>query len=401
MTHEIDVKRRDDQSPAHVPGVCVTRRSLMNMIALPLIAVSPSVGTDVPDAELIGFIDQLLALKPKYYQFEWRHAEARGARFLLGAEPTVEAQLAHAEAQYNSAFEMISELERKVFATRARTLAGVKAKAYWYLDFYCCGDLEQIDGGDESVISLFKELTSITDGEPPRAEITSDNVLCHAQNPDPIFAAIAAHRSAHSSYVKAVAAADNCVPDAVARIQVGMRDDADVSVDMIEGGGKTITWKPNGKKMPVYASCSDEIVGSVPKDLPDADRDTWIAERHAELGAEERRIAAQRAKTPIGKLEDALEDAHGVERDRMWDLIWTAPTTAGGLAALLAYCREMETINEIVQDDVWEDALEWSMECAACALACLPKPPMTETVASLWDGGQEVNTSDERVTTAA
>jgi hypothetical protein len=39
MTHEIDVKRRDDQSPAHVPGVSVTRRVLMNkLVALPIAA---------------------------------------------------------------------------------------------------------------------------------------------------------------------------------------------------------------------------------------------------------------------------------------------------------------------------------------------------------------------------
>jgi hypothetical protein len=33
VTHEIDVKRRrDDQSPAHVPGVCVTTRLFMNSV---------------------------------------------------------------------------------------------------------------------------------------------------------------------------------------------------------------------------------------------------------------------------------------------------------------------------------------------------------------------------------
>jgi hypothetical protein len=44
MTHEIDEKRRDDQSPAHVPGVWVTRRSLMNiLVALPIAAAVPTV----------------------------------------------------------------------------------------------------------------------------------------------------------------------------------------------------------------------------------------------------------------------------------------------------------------------------------------------------------------------
>jgi hypothetical protein len=75
----------------------------------------------------------------------------------------------------------------------------------------------------------------------------------------------------------------------------------------------------------------------------------------------------------------------------MWDLIWTTPTTAGGLAALLGYCRERETINEIVHQDEWEDVLEWTMECAACALAGLPKPPMSDVVASVWESGQEID----------
>jgi hypothetical protein len=185
---------------------------------------------------------------------------------------------------------------------------------------------------------------------------------------DPIFTAIAAHRSAHNDYVEAMAARDNHpddrVPCLVASIQVGMYDDIDVSEELIEGGVRTITLKPTGKKLPLYVSCYRDLVKEVPKDLLAAERDAWIAEREAELEAEERRIADQRAKTPIGKLEAAREAAYDVERDRMWDMIWTTPTTAGGLAALLAYCREMETINELVHDDLWEDALEWSMECA-------------------------------------
>jgi hypothetical protein len=43
MTHEIDEKLRDDQSPAHVPGVCVTRRSLMNKLV-----VIPVAGAALP-----------------------------------------------------------------------------------------------------------------------------------------------------------------------------------------------------------------------------------------------------------------------------------------------------------------------------------------------------------------
>jgi hypothetical protein len=392
ITHETDVKRRDDQSPAHVPGVFVTRRSLMmnTMIALPLIAVSPLVATDVPDAELIDLIDQLRAIRPEYYKIVKHFTAEEEVRFLRSSDPA-EAQFTRAEAAYDLVWEQMLGLERKAFAIRARTLAGVKAKARWYLDFYCCGDLEQIDGGDESVISLFKELTSITDGESPVTERPSNpSAISAAETVDPIFAAIAAHRSAYNDYIEAVTAADNCVPHPMVRIQVGMRDDADFSVAMIEGGGQTIICKPNGKKVPVYAFSYVGINECVPKNLPDADRNAWISERVVELDAEEQRIADERAKTPIGKLEAAQEDAYGVERDRMWDLIWTTPTTAGGLAALLAYSRERETMAQMAGSE-WAEVLEYTLECAACAWAGLPKPPMNNVVAELWESGQEVD----------
>ena len=73
----------------------------------------------------------------------------------------------------------------------------------------------------------------------------------------------------------------------------------------------------------------------------------------------------------------------------MWDLIWTVPTTFTGLAALLRYCRENESINELVHRDEWEDALEWTIECAVCAFAGLPAPPKDNVVASLWNEREE------------
>jgi hypothetical protein len=46
-----------------------------------------------------------------------------------------------------------------------------------------------------------------------------------------------------------------------------------------------------------------------------------------------------------------LATADGHERDCMWDLIWVMPITMNGLAALLRYCRENESINELVHRD--------------------------------------------------
>jgi hypothetical protein len=68
MTHEIDQKRRDDQLPAHVPGVCVTRRSLMNKIvalsaltAIPMTSPSDAGAAPAPrDSELLALTEKLL-----------------------------------------------------------------------------------------------------------------------------------------------------------------------------------------------------------------------------------------------------------------------------------------------------------------------------------------------------
>ncbi len=96
----------------------------------------------------------------------------------------------------------------------------------------------------------------------------------------------------------------------------------------------------------------------------------------------------------------AISDA-ALERDRMWDLVWTVPTTAHGLAALLGYCRENESINELVHRDEWEDVLEWTIECAVCALASMPAPPMGDVIAEMskeknrdaaWDALEDIST---------
>jgi hypothetical protein len=58
--------------------------------------------------------------------------------------------------------------------------------------------------------------------------------------------------------------------------------------------------------------------------------------------------------------------------------------------SLLRYCRENESINELVGCDEWEDALEWSIERAVCAFAGLPPPPMNDVVARLWNEHEDV-----------
>jgi hypothetical protein len=218
---------------------------------------------------------------------------------------------------------------------------------------------------------------------------------------DPIFAAIEAHRCAHEEFNKADAAADVGPGRAAkqARILVGLEDCTESSWTETGGGGFTLVVTPSGRKEPVYASCPAEIWKNAPKDLQGDARQAWIEARLAELEAAGQRIAKRHARTKLGKLETARDKAYDVERALLWDLIWTEPTSAAGLAALLGYFRERGSINELIGgDDDMEDVLQWTMECAACALASLPKPPMSEIVADAWKSRNEDDASEEAVT---
>jgi hypothetical protein len=106
-------------------------------------------------------------------------------------------------------------------------------------------------------------------------------------------------------------------------------------------------------------------------------------------------IDDSRAEAMYDEANSAAEPFYDAERTLMWDLIWTVPTTASGLAALLRYCREGESINELVKDDEMEDVLEWTMECVACALAGLPEPLMSDVVAAAWESRQDADEPEE------
>jgi hypothetical protein len=140
-----------------------------------------------------------------------------------------------------------------------------------------------------------------------------------------------------------------------ARVYIGDYAEGDVVCSKTdEHGGFTIARTPTGKKSPLYAYDAGDIVTSVPRDLQGDDRDAWVRQRLAGLKKDESRIAKNHARTKLGKLEAIRDASYGRERDCMWDLIWTVPTTMNGLAALLRYCRENESINELVYRDEWE-----------------------------------------------
>jgi hypothetical protein len=123
-----------------------------------------------------------------------------------------------------------------------------------------------------------------------------------ASQPDPIFAAIEVHRRAHSKFVLATEVADIKPKYRESpRVIVGYFNDGDYErSETDEHGGFTATWKPNGKRAPLYAGRS-EIERNAPRELQGEERNAWIAERTAALEKEERRLAKAFARTKLGK----------------------------------------------------------------------------------------------------
>jgi hypothetical protein len=220
---------------------------------------------------------------------------------------------------------------------------------------------------------------------------------------DPIFAAIEAHRQANAAYLEATTKCaemdDTALPHA--RVCVGYTDRGQflASADdlpitwadngklpIYHGGVHTLTWKSDGELTPIYVNTPGDIERNAPSALSGAVRGAWIAERCLELTTEEKRINDEYAQSQVAKASAIQDVAYEVKRDRMWDLIWTAPTTLPGLATALAYFRDE---SDIYLDEEWQAALSWSIECAVRSFAGLPMPPMSATVAELWNDQME------------
>jgi hypothetical protein len=351
---------------------------------------APSFAPAPDDAELLGWVDQLWALVPRYRQiyaqFEGEEAKWFKRRPRAGAD--YDAALVAAQIPYDEISKEMAELEDKVFSTGARTLAGVKAKAHWHLQFQCDGDIDQLDGSHCHVESLFLELG----GDEPHGTSELDPRLGGVDHGggsrpdvDPIFAALEAHRVAADALElarKPWDAVDETRPEA--RIKVGEYRKQDIAIVSNERGGKTIDTFPTEERVSIFASDRNDLRRSAPEGLSKSEVNAWIEERFREIEAEQERIDVEWSRSDLGKIEMAYDDAYKVERSRTWDLIWTTPTTIQGLAALLGYCREASGICELVQDE-WQMILEWTIESATCAVAGFPEPPMSDVVAAMGE----------------
>jgi hypothetical protein len=259
----------------------------------------------------------------------------------------------------------------------------------WQAEALLTADCELAEGGDIPDGSLVRKLIKnvfALSGTLPIPGLP-------AEAPDPIFAAIETHRSAAAAYIDANEAPSNMVGKShSARVYIGDYADGDAVCSKTDEHGEfTITWVPTGKKSPLYAYDRVSIERNVPDDLQGADRDAWIAQRLAELEKDKRRITKNYARTKLSKLEAIRDKALVRERDQMWNLILTQPTTLTGLSVLLRYCREND---DAFYADEWEQVLEWTIDCAVCTFAGLPAPPMDAAVASLWNEREEDEIAD-------
>jgi hypothetical protein len=204
-----------------------------------------------------------------------------------------------------------------------------------------------------------------------------------ATEPDEIYTMIEAHRRAHDLYTAALHAADVTGGDEIeARIVVGHFKDGDYSEGEDHAdGSRTIVWRPTGELKPIYASSLDDIERAAPKG---AERDAWIAEKLAELKAEEQRIAesdpgraAEIAR--IAQLQKTAATASDKERRLLWDLVSTPPDTFKGVTAVLAHLRAREagTLATLMDVEYIEELL-LSVEYTICAHAGLPEPQVPE-----------------------
>jgi hypothetical protein len=204
-----------------------------------------------------------------------------------------------------------------------------------------------------------------------------------AAEPDPIFAAIEAHRAAFTVFSEANKIVDDVPVDesatcARAQVIIGYGYDTEL-IEGCDNEGPFWRWKRTGEKIPIYAYGTDEIERKVPKDLDDQAKKAWIDERTQELIKEEERAKSEYAKTDQGKLEAPSDVAAADDWYLLQELVETVPTTPGGLAALLAYVRTEQYVREQVfgiDEELTSltNTYAWTMERLACAAAGLPEP---------------------------
>jgi hypothetical protein len=217
--------------------------------------------------------------------------------------------------------------------------------------------------------------------------------------PDPIFAAIEAHRVSYETWSKALSIADqypmNKRPEREkVRMLVGHYNYKEAIETRDAQGNLAIVFKQTGEKRPIYVSEYDDLQSCAPR-LSESEKQAWVDARTLELHKEYERVNREFAQTEYGKLQAAAEKIGEEEYRLLWELIRTRPTTAAGAAALFAYLREDKYLTERFFQTDRDLMFARTIELTFCALAGLPQPPRTEEVAEIegtpWEIGDSGN----------
>jgi hypothetical protein len=191
-----------------------------------------------------------------------------------------------------------------------------------------------------------------------------------AIEPDPIYAAIEAHRIAYIAWGKALKHQSG-IPvdkDHPPQAQIHLYDRPKIDV--------AVTRREMGEIVSICASYPEEIEEHAPPNLNGAELDAWRVQKVNELHAEQTRLNEEFAQTPEGKLwtvANARSDEHSEAEQKLFD---TTATTIHGLLALLAYIRTDDFLSQCLHDD-GDTPLNLTalIERSLCKIAGLPAPP--------------------------
>lgn len=179
-------------------------------------------------------------------------------------------------------------------------------------------------------------------------------------DPDPIFAAIEAHRRAFNAF--------EAVLTAKGKAEIEFKNETGFMTPTVVCTRAYFVDENNPGKFKLPEDITATSHTQIDHILPGKVDPEHCKATHADLDKAIARYAE--LVTPHEAAEDAVGD---IERDAAWDYGATVPTTFAGLAAMLRYERELQERGyEILGDrDEWNNFL-LSIETAVCALAGLP-----------------------------
>lgn len=219
------------------------------------------------------------------------------------------------------------------------------------------------------------------------AGLTAAPALAQAASfePDPIYAAIERCRVAKIAAEDACIAAnrlEESLPDETTRkprVHLGDVPKFETTAEQDAEGALTIRHKLSATaRTPVFADSIEDIKHNASM-APKAQREAWIKEKLAALKADEEMLHEAQATAGLIAAQEAEDAASTEERDAVWELANTVPSTVAGLAAVMAYVREFadkHKYEELFSGEDYASAFHFSIEQAVCVLAGLPAPDL-------------------------